>query len=268
MKNLTTFILSLLLASGYCCAKEENIITISANGVRNTYALSAWKKVTVNKKSETPLFNVAFNDGTATADNIKSVLFKTEKEPTPVPEEVIITTTESTAEFTWPTIEGVASYQLIIYKDEACTERVCTLTFNSNGQLTNIDFSTEGPQSGLKSALASISFTVTGLDRDTEYQYKIGAYDYMGEEVSNDTGSFRTKSEVSADETDTPVPQIYSVGKTIVVDCPMAENITFRNISGSALGNCVTAQHCECTVTMPGVYVVEAGDYKQKILVK
>jgi len=257
-----------LLSAGFCYAEEENIITISANGVRSTYVLSAWKNVTVDKKSETPLFNVAFNDGTATAGSIKSVLFKTEAEPTPVPEEVIIKTTESTAAFTWPTIEGVASYQLIIYKDEACTERVCTLTFNSNGQLTNIDFSPEGPQSGLKSALASISFTVTGLDRGTEYQYKLGAYDYYGEEVSNDTGSFRTKSEVAADETDAPAPQVYSVGKTIVVDCPAAENITFYNLGGNALGKCVTAQHCECTVTLPGVYVVEAGNFIQKILVK
>ena len=267
MKKLIYIAMFLLLPIAVM-AETENLITISANGVRKTYLLSAWKNVTVNKQSVTPQFNVSFNDGTATATSIKSVLFSTEKEPKPAPEEVVIETTESSAVFTWPTIEGVASYQLIIYKDEACTERVCTLTFNSNGQLVNIDFSTDGSESKLKSALASISFTVTGLTKGSEYQYTLGAYNSFGEEISNESGSFCTKSEVSADGTNAQLPQIYSVGKTIVVDCPSTENITFHTLGGDALGECVVAEHCECTVTLPGVYVVEAGTYRQKILVK
>ncbi len=261
--------LLLLMLSALCvayCYADDNFITISANGVRKTYSMDVFQRIGVKKGSAIPEFNVAFSDKTATATGIKSILFNVAEEE-PAPEEIEIETTESTATITWPTVPSAATYQLVIYTNESCTTRVCTLTFNSNGQLINIDFSPTGPAE-VRSALASISFTVTGLEKNTTYPYNLAAMDAEKSVITEDSGTFKTE-DVTLDGTpNEQQPQIYTSGKTIHVHCPSADNITFINSAGQQLGETVHTDRCAATVSIPGMYIVKTNNLEQKVIVR
>jgi len=67
----------------------------------------------------------------------------------------------------------------------------------------------------------------------------------------------------------TPVKvNVYSQGKTIFVDAEEECNILFFNLAGQQLGDCVKASKCECTISLPGSYIVVAGGQQFKILVQ
>lgn len=104
---------------------------------------------------------------------------------------VTTTTTESSVAVTWPTIEGAASYELVIKDKESNV--ICTLTFNSQGQLTSIVFNApsrdDAPQ---KTQTAGFSFTITGLEPGTEYDLTITAKNETGQELDKKNVSFHT----------------------------------------------------------------------------
>ncbi len=86
--------------------------------------------------------------------------------------DVTVVPTDSTAAFTWPAVEGAASYTLIIWADESQTERICTLTFDAAGRLTNLDFSKRNAPRQTTTGLG-LNFTVTGLDENTTYGFTL-----------------------------------------------------------------------------------------------
>lgn len=75
----------------------------------------------------------------------------------------------------------------------------------------------------------------------------------------------------SASESDATLDvkvNVYSQGKTIFVDAEEECNITFWNMAGQQLGDCVRASHCECTISLAGTYMVVAGGQRFKIQVQ
>lgn len=263
MKRLTTFILSLLLAAGYCHADQENLITISANGTSTTYAFSSFRSAIIEDPyAENLTMSVNFSDGTKQVGGIKTII--REVVPDEPQEEVEIKADTTSATFTWPQIPGAASYQLIIYKDDTQTERLCTLTFNSNGQLTNIDFNPQGPST--KSAQTIFKFTVTGLDAGRQYDYTMTALGSAGDILEEQEGTFETLT-TSAQEVEENNVSVYTRSKTIVVDCEKESAIIFYDTLGRQVGDCIRTQHCECTVTVGGVYVVSVDGkiYKMRV---
>ncbi|MCQ2361399.1 MAG: hypothetical protein MJ009_08015 [Paludibacteraceae bacterium] len=61
---------------------------------------------------------------------------------------------------------------------------------------------------------------------------------------------------------------VYTQGKTIFVDAEEECNITFWNMAGQQLGDCVRTSHCECTISLAGTYMVVAGGQRFKIQVQ
>ncbi|MCQ2360201.1 MAG: hypothetical protein MJ009_01805 [Paludibacteraceae bacterium] len=61
---------------------------------------------------------------------------------------------------------------------------------------------------------------------------------------------------------------VYTQGKTIFVEADEECNITFWNMAGQQLGDCVRASHCECTISLAGTYMVVAGGQRFKIQVQ
>ena len=61
---------------------------------------------------------------------------------------------------------------------------------------------------------------------------------------------------------------VYSKGKTIFVEADEECNITFWNMAGQQLGDCVRASKCECTISLAGTYLVVAGGQQFKIQVQ
>ena len=109
-------------------------------------------------------------------------------------EEVTVTPEDNSANIQWPQVDDAYTYTLIIWADAEHTEKVCTLTFDATGRLTNIDFSKKANKSvyAQEAQVAGFSFTVTGLDEDTEYFYELEATDEDGTTISAETGEFRT----------------------------------------------------------------------------
>ena len=97
--------------------------------------------------------------------------------------------------FTWPSVEGATSYTLIIWANEERTEKVCTLVFNSMGQLIEINFSKNAPanrRNAAYEAMSTLSFRVTGLNGNTDYWFTITASDNWETVLYSYAGSFRT----------------------------------------------------------------------------
>ena len=112
-------------------------------------------------------------------------------------EEVIIESGTTTVIITWPTEEGADTYTIVIKKDG---EVVCTLTFNSEGQLINIAFAPgrDGNHPAqYAEAVANgkgFRFTVTGLEEGTHYTYNIDVKNTADQTINSHSGEFTTQS--------------------------------------------------------------------------
>ena len=98
------------------------------------------------------------------------------------------------ATFLMPLNSGAKSYTLTISNNGAV---FCTLNFNENGQLVNIDFSTTKSYE-LKDGVAGYQFTVTGLSAGTNYTYKFAAKNSTGSVLKEYTGTFSTTGTATA----------------------------------------------------------------------
>ena len=108
------------------------------------------------------------------------------------PGHVTTETTETAVNFTWPSVEGASYYTLIIWANEERTEKICTLTFNSMGQLIEIDFSRHAPARRAMNTADTFSFRYNGLDENTDYWFTMTASDENDTELFNASGSFAT----------------------------------------------------------------------------
>ena len=99
---------------------------------------------------------------------------------------------ERSVQFTWPAVEGASYYTLIIWANEERTEKICTLTFNSMGQLVEIDFSKHAPTRRAKNTTGTFSFRYNGLDENTDYWFTMTASDANDTELFYASGSFAT----------------------------------------------------------------------------
>ncbi len=105
-------------------------------------------------------------------------------------DEVKVEPEKTEAVFSMPINESANSYTLTIQNNGVT---FCTLTFNSQGQLSNIDFSTTKSYE-LKAGVSAYQFTVTGLSEATDYGYSFKALASNKSVLKEYTGSFTTKN--------------------------------------------------------------------------
>ena len=105
-------------------------------------------------------------------------------------DEVVVEPERTAAVFTMPQNESANSYTLTIQNNGVT---FCTLTFNAQGQLSNIDFSTTKSYE-LKASVSAYQFTVTGLSEATDYGYSFKALASNKSVLKEYTGSFTTKN--------------------------------------------------------------------------
>jgi hypothetical protein len=96
----------------------------------------------------------------------------------------------SNALFSMPQNQSANSYTLTIQNNGVT---FCTLTFNAQGQLANIDFSTTKSYE-LKAGISAFQITVTGLSEATNYGYSFKALASNKSVLKEYTGSFTTKN--------------------------------------------------------------------------
>lgn len=105
--------------------------------------------------------------------------------------EVTTTTTAQTVDITWPSVAGAYTYELVIKDKEGNV--ICTLIFNSNGQLTQIVFNAPSRDGAPQhTQAAGFTFTVTGLEAGTSYDLTITAKGENGQELDKQNVSFHT----------------------------------------------------------------------------
>ncbi len=192
------------------------------------------------------------------------------------------------AEFAWPITPDAEVYSLQITRDN---ELVCTLNFNEDGQLTNIDFGansstrsssslrssnlTEGcsatpcklsysslrSATSLRSSTSGYKFTVTGLQESTNYNFALDAKDQDETLLKHYEGDFKTKGDSEIG------------GGTIVVEDNRVENVfaikdsvlDFKSEFGVSvydlMGRCLFSCDGKGTFKVPyrGVYLVKIG---------
>ena len=119
-------------------------------------------------------------------------------------EEVVVESGTTTVIITWPTEEGADTYTIVIKKDG---EVVCTLTFNSEGQLISIAFAPgrDGNHPAqYAEAVANgkgFRFTVTGLEYATDYTYDITVKNEANQVIKTHSGKFTTEPYSAVDNT-------------------------------------------------------------------
>jgi len=105
-------------------------------------------------------------------------------------DEVVVNVEKTTADFSMPANESANSYTLTI-RNNGVT--FCTLTFNANGQLTDINFSTTKSYE-LKADVSAFKFTVTGLSEASDYRYSFKVLNASKSVLKEYVGSFTTKN--------------------------------------------------------------------------
>ncbi|MCQ2324733.1 MAG: leucine-rich repeat domain-containing protein [Paludibacteraceae bacterium] len=109
-------------------------------------------------------------------------------------ENPIVIPTDQDVTITWAITGGADTYTLTITKDG---ETVCVLTFNADGQLTNIVFAAPGHNGARQAPAATrttqgFQFTVTGLDPGTAYEYSVTTTNAEGQTIAEQKGNFNT----------------------------------------------------------------------------
>ena len=106
-------------------------------------------------------------------------------------DEVAVVPEKNEAAFSMPKNENANSYTLTISNNGVT---FCTLKFNAQGQLANIDFSTTKSYE-LKADVAGFKFTVTSLSTAEDYGYSFKALASNKSVLKEYTGTFTTKNE-------------------------------------------------------------------------
>lgn len=105
-----------------------------------------------------------------------------------------VETTAYTATVSWPAVSGAATYELVI-KDKA-GDIVCSISFNSSGQLISITFNAPGRDNSTEQTQSSgFLFTVTSLEQGTTYDLTITAKDENGVTLNTQEITFTTAGE-------------------------------------------------------------------------
>ena len=115
---------------------------------------------------------------------------------------VVINAGSTDVTITWPTDSNAESYTIVIKKNGTV---VCTLTFNSEGQLLNIAFAPgrngNRPAQYAEATTNGYRFTVTGLEEGTDYSYTVTSKDAANKTISEHSGEFTTNSATALDNT-------------------------------------------------------------------
>lgn len=106
--------------------------------------------------------------------------------------EVNITPSQTTADVTWPIVEGADTYDLIIYNESG--DEIETYIFNAQGQLQSIILHAPSRLNNQQQTqTVGFSFTITGLDSGTTFSYTLIAKDNEDNILNTVNGSFTTQ---------------------------------------------------------------------------
>lgn len=168
---------------------------------------------------------------------------------------------EKSVIITWPAEDGADLYTIVITNGGVV---VCTLKFDSKGELLSIDY----PNTSLRGAVLQsyvstdegFRFEIKGLDPETEYNYTISTS--SGSIIINEeSGTFTTldhTTKVDSIEAGSLQNAVYISGRTITVEGVDDSSVKIFNSLGQIVRN---------PIQNAGVYVVTVGNETVKVAV-
>ncbi len=153
----------------------------------------------------------------------------------------------------WPPTEGANSYKLVV---SHAGNVICTLQFNSKGQLTSIDL-------GKRSASVGFEFTVTGLSQGSKYSYEMTALSEVNEVLDYYAGAFITNGYKEDDDVTTSINESITDANITVSGGKISADADFSIYN--TIGQDVTAFNGSL---QPGVYLVSIENNIVKVMVK
>ncbi len=185
------------------------------------------------------------------------------------------------AEFAWPVTQEAEVYSLQITRND---ELVCTLNFNEDGQLTNIDFgaasssrsfsmlsslkSSSLRSSSLRSTSTGYKFTVTGLQENTNYNFALDAKDNSETLLKHYSGDFKTKG--GSETGDVTIAEEVAREKFFTVEEDVLQfNSNVKTAVYDMLGRCLYSCDGAGSFQVPvrGVYLIKTGFECFKIVI-
>ncbi len=131
--------------------------------------------------------------------------------------DINITTHGYKADVTWPVVDDATSYELTITSNGVV---ICTLTFDAQGQLTNIAFRAPAEESA-QALGQGFQFTVTGLEDGSVYLLTLNAKDAAGNVLKTFSQDFSTGAtaidEVNADGVALKPRKVLEEGRVIIL---------------------------------------------------
>ena len=123
-----------------------------------------------------------------------------------VMDDITITPSDYEATVVWLSHEHAATYSLVITRNG---DTYCTLTFNKYGQLINIALAparARAKQAAADYTEKGYSFTITGLDAATTYDYTFSVLNDAHETLDIQYGTFTTQSNTTTSVSDSQLP--------------------------------------------------------------
>ena len=123
-----------------------------------------------------------------------------------VMDDITITPSDYEATVVWLSHEHAATYSLVITRNG---DTYCTLTFNKYGQLINIALAparARAKQAAADYTEKGYSFTITGLDAATTYDYTFSVLNDAHETLDIQYGTFTTQSNTTTSVSDSQSP--------------------------------------------------------------
>ncbi len=125
----------------------------------------------------------------ALSDTCEVIVLDETQEPN---NDVVVDPNDQSVNISWTPVDGAALYVFVVFADETQQTKICTLTFDAHGYLTNIHFAQKKPAANPESH--PFNFTVTGLEENTTYGFTMSSYDEEETLITSKAGQFTTTS--------------------------------------------------------------------------
>ncbi|MDL2263000.1 leucine-rich repeat domain-containing protein, partial [Bacteroidales bacterium OttesenSCG-928-I21] len=182
-----------------------------------------------------------------------------------IEEGVTVSPSDNSVEITWQPVNNAISYALIIYGDSNNQNIICTLKFNSAGQLVSISFNAKAKTQETEPGFI---IDVDNLSSNTTYYYTMTAYDNNDNVIEEKIGEFTTKggNPNSVPSINNSELKLYVIDKTLVVENAQ-DNIAVYNIAGQMITTLIPTENIT-RISLPktGVYIVKAGNKTFKLV--
>ncbi len=157
-------------------SSDTNIATVDSTGFVTAHAVGT-AQIIVSTPDK------------ALSDTCEVIVLDESQEPS---DDVVVDPNDQSVNIIWTPVDGAALYVFVVFADETQQTKICTLTFDAHGYLTNIHFAQKKPAANPESH--PFNFTVTGLEENTTYGFTMSSYNEEETLITSKAGQFTTTS--------------------------------------------------------------------------